>query len=142
MTFSTDNGKTWSTPASIDAASGHHFFPAIATDQSTGTVNIVYYTTEGNKTHHDVRVFLNQIAPGTNTLSPPQQITTTPAPMDISPENNAFLCCEFYIGAIARGTGSKGESHLYTSFSPTFVNGIYNGKPVPEKNSHISLLTF
>ena len=64
LTYSTNNGATWSTPVSVDTASGHHFYPAITTDQSTGVVSLVYYTTEGDIYHHNVRVFLNQIVPG------------------------------------------------------------------------------
>lgn len=142
LTFSTDNGSTWSTPISVDKTSGHHFYPAISTDQSTGTTNIVYYTTEGDKFHHDVRMFLNQIAPGTTTLSPPQQITKNLAPMDIDPNEIALDLDDLRIGAIARGTGIAGQSHLYTSFGLSAVNGIYGGKPVPDKNNHISLSTF
>lgn len=142
MTVSTDNGNTWSAPASVDSASGHHFFPAIAADQSTGTVNVVYYTTEGNRFHHDVRVFLNQIGPGSTTLGPPQQITKTLAPMDTDPNLLGTFLDDFHIGAIARGTGTTGQSHLYTSFDLTVVNGTYGTKPLPEKNNHISLNTF
>jgi hypothetical protein len=142
LTLSTDNGQTWSTPVSVDTASGHHFFPSVAVDQSTGMVNIVYYTTEGNSAHHYVRVFLNQIAPGSTAIGPAQQVTTAFAPMDIAPGFLNLDLDDFHLGAIARGTGTTGQSHLYTSFNRTLVNGIYNGKPLPDKNNHISLNTF
>jgi len=142
MTFSTDNGVTWSAPASVDPASGHHFFPAIAADQSTGTVNIAYYTTEGNVFHHDVRVFLNQISPGSTTLNPPQQVTRSLVPMDTTPDMLNMFFDDFHIGAIARGTGLAGQSHLYTSFDLTALSGTYEGKPLAEKNNYISLFTF
>jgi hypothetical protein len=142
LTLSTDNGQTWSTPVSVDTASGHHFFPSVAVDQSTGTVNIVYYTTEGNSAHHYVRVFLNQIAPGSTAIGPAQQVTTAFAPMDIAPGFLNLDLDDFHLGAIARGTGTPGQSHLYTSFNRTLVDGIYNGKALPEKNNHISLNTF
>jgi hypothetical protein len=38
MTTSNDNGKSWSTPVSVDTATGHHFYPAITTDPTTGIV--------------------------------------------------------------------------------------------------------
>ena len=68
MTASIDNGKTWSAPVSVDTTAGHHFYPAIATDASTGFVNIAYYSTEGDKFNHNVRVLLNRIAPGTTKI--------------------------------------------------------------------------
>jgi hypothetical protein len=142
LTFSTDNGKTWSDPVLVDKTSGHHFYPAISTDQSTGTVNIVYYTTEGDAFHHNVRVFLNQIAPSTTTLGPPQQVTKTLAPMDMSPNELSVDLDDLRIGVIARGTGTAGQSHVYTSFGLSVLNGTYGGKPVPDKNNHISLSTY
>jgi len=142
LTHSTDNGRTWSAPVSVDTASGHHFFPSIAVDHSTGTVNIVYYTTEGNAFHRYVRVFLNQIAPGSTAIGPAQQVTKAFAPMDISPGFQNLNQDDFHLGAIARGTGKPGQSHLYTSFNRTLVNGIYHGRPLPDKNNHISLHTF
>jgi hypothetical protein len=143
-TFSTDDGKTWSSPISVDTAAGHHFFPAITTDQSTGTTNLVYYSTEGGTFHHQVRVFLNQIAAGSTTLGAPKPITTAFAPMDVSATGTLFDDGgdNFRIGAIARGTGTAGDTHLYTSFSITFVNGSYGGEPVPDMNNQISLLAF
>lgn len=142
MTFSTDNGQTWSAPVSVDAAGGHHFYPSIAVDQSTGTVSVAYYTTEGDQFHHRVRVFLNQAAPGSTALGPPQELTATPAPMDIAPGSLHLNMDDFHLGAVARGTGAKGQSHLYTSFDRTLVNGAYHGLPLPDKNNHIALTVY
>jgi hypothetical protein len=142
MTVSSDGGQTWSTPASVDTAAGHHFYSSIAADESTGTVSVVYYSTEGNEFHHRVRVLLNQAAPGSTTLGPPQQLTTSLVPMDIAPGGLNTDMDDFHMGAIARGTGTKGQSHLYTSFNQTIVNGTYNGQPLPDKNNHISLTVY
>jgi hypothetical protein len=46
------------------------------------------------------------------------------------------------MGAVAHGTGKTGESHLYLSFDSEAANGTYNGKPLPELNNQIKLLTF
>ncbi len=92
--------------------------------------------------HHRVRMFLNQIAPGSTAIGPPQAITTALAPMDMDPNQMALNLDDLRIGAVARGTGSKGQSHLYTSFGLSVVNGTYGGNPVPEKNNQISLTTF
>jgi hypothetical protein len=82
------------------------------------------------------------VAPGTTTAGSPRQLTTVPAPMDIAPGSLHEDMDDFHIGAIARGTGAKGQSHLYTSFSRTIVNGTYNGQPLPEKNNHITRTTY
>ena len=142
LVLSTDNGQTWSTPVSVDTAGGHHFLPSITADQSTGMVSVVYYTTETDPFHHLTRVFLNQIAPGSTTLGAPQVITQSLAPMDVAPGFMNVDFDDFHIGAIARGTGAAGQSHLYTSFNRTVVNGTYNGKLLPEKNNHIALSTY
>jgi len=142
MTISTDNGQTWSTPASVDTAGGHHFYPSVTADQSTGTVTVVYYSTEGDPFHHRVRVLMNQAPPGSTTLGPRQAITKGLVPMDTAPGFLNTNMDDFHIGAIVRGTGTKGQSHLYTSFNQTVVNGSYHGQPLPEKNNHIALTAY
>ena len=141
MTLSTDNGNTWSTPVSVDAAAGHHFFPAISTDASTGTTNIVYYTTEKDPFKHEVSVALNLIAAGSTTLGAPQFLTKS-LDIDDDPGNQGFFLFSTFIGAIARGNGTPGQSRLYTSFDSTAVSGTYGGRSLPESNNHILLHTF
>jgi hypothetical protein len=126
----------------VDSAAGHHFYPSIAADQSTGTVNIVYYSTERDRFHHQVRVLLNQIAPGRTAIGPAKAITQAAAPMDIAPGGLNTGFDDFHLGAVARGTGTAGQSRLYVSFNRTLVNGIYSGRPLAEKNNHISLFAF
>ena len=142
MAVSQDGGRTWTAPVSVDTSSGHHFYPSIAADKSTGTVSVAYYSTEGDSFHHRVRVLLNQVAPGSTTLGAPQQVTRSLVPMDSAPGFLGTDMDDFHIGAIARGTGTKGESHLYTSFNQTVVNGNYNGQSLPEKNNHIGLTVY
>jgi hypothetical protein len=140
LLFSTDSGGTWSKPVSVDTKSGHHFLSNVAVDASTGTVSIVYFSTEGDPNFHEVRVMLNQIAPGSTTVGPAQLITTKLDAADVGPGGN-FLT-DTQIGAISRGTGAAGHSRLYTSFNSSAVDGTYNGKPLPELNNHISLFLF
>jgi hypothetical protein len=87
-------------------------------------------------------VFLNQAPPGSTALGSPQQLTTILAPMDIAPGGLSTDMDDFHIGAIARGTGTPGQSHLYTSFNQTIVNGTYNGQPLPDKNNHIAMTAY
>jgi hypothetical protein len=130
------------TPASIDTASGHHFFPAISTDASTGTVHLAYYSTAGDSFRHDVRVIHNQIAPGTTTVGQPQLITKTFDPIDRTPENLGFSLIDGFLGIAARGTGVSGASHVYSSFDSTAVSGTYSGHKLAEQNNTISLMVF
>ena len=144
MTFSADNGVTWSTPASVDIASGHHFMPTVTTDDSTGIVNIVYYSTEGDRFNHNVRVLLNQIKPGGTAAGPSQSITTVlDAIDDFAPSNtgSAFFG-DRAVGASARGNGASGQTRLYAAFDSTAANGAYNGKLLRELNNSISVLSF
>ncbi|MEO8658958.1 MAG: hypothetical protein ABI693_10835 [Bryobacteraceae bacterium] len=142
MVVSADGGQSWSAPVAADAASGHHFYPSIAVDRSTGTSNLVYYTTAGDPFHHRVNVVMNQIAPGSTVLGPQMPLTQFPAPMDLAPGRLHLDMNDFHLGAIVRGTGVAGQSHLYTSFSRTMVNGTYNGAPLPDKNNHITLTVY
>jgi hypothetical protein len=142
LTQSTDNGKTWSAPVSIDTATGHHFHPAITTDASTGIVNLAYYSTEGDPFNHEIQVWRNQILPGTTKVGTPQMVTTVLDPIDSNPQQLGLLQSDFFMGAIARGNGPSGQSRLYTSFDSTTVSGTYKGRQDPELNNHISVFSY
>jgi len=142
MTTSADGGNTWSAPISVDASAGHHFYPAITTDTSTGIVNLAYYSTSGDKFNHDVRVFRNQIAPGGTSVGTPQRVTTILDPIDADPQDLGYFQSDAYLSAIARGNGATGQSRLYTSFDSTTVFGSYEGRFSPEQNNHISLFSY
>jgi hypothetical protein len=142
MTSSADNGQTWSTPVSVDTVAGHHFYPSITTDASTGIVNLAYYSTEGDKFNHEVQVWRNQILPGTTTVGTPQRVTTILDPIDSDPHDLGLLQSDVFMGAIARGNGVSGQSRLYTSFDSTTVRGSYEGRLNFELNNHISVFSY
>jgi len=143
VTISSDSGKTWSKPISVDTKVGHHFFGNVATDGSTGTVSIVYLSTEGDPNFHQSRVMLNQIAPGSTKLGPQQRITSVHDATDMfaGAENFDFLN-DLGIGVVSRGTGSAGHSRLYTSFNSSLDKGLYEKEPLPDLNNDINLQTF
>jgi hypothetical protein len=144
MTFSQDGGQTWSTPSRITSAvPALNFFSSITNDASTGTVSIAYYSTQGNVFFRNIRVFLSQIAPGSTTVGPAKAVTAF-TPIDTDPgENAAFSGREdWMMGAIAHGTGTPGESHLYLSFESEIVDGTYNNEPLPDLNNFIELITY
>jgi hypothetical protein len=142
MTSSTDNGRTWATPTSVDTSAGHHFFSAIATDASTGTVNLAYYSTTGDKYNHRVQVVRNQIAPGATTPGTPQRVTTVLDPIDSDPQMLGSSLSDLYMGIIARGTGVTGQTHLYDSFDSTVAKGSYEGAQDAELNNHLSMISY
>jgi len=142
MATSADNGNTWTTPASVDTAHGHHFFPAISTDTSTGVVNLSYVSAQDDKYNHEVEVWRNQIASGATTVGTPQRVTTILDPIDSDPQQLGFLQSDLYMGIKARGTGTVGQSHVYTSFDSTFVPGTYNGQRDNELNNTIDMLIY
>jgi hypothetical protein len=142
MARSTNNGKTWSAPVSIDTVSGHHFYPAISTDVSTGIINLAYYSAEGDPFNHELLVWRNQILPGNTTVGTPQMVTTVLDPIDSDPQDFGLLQSDFFIGAVARGNGPSGQSRFYTSFDSTTVSGSYKGRPDPDLNNHISVFSY
>jgi Ca2+-binding RTX toxin-like protein len=46
--YSDDQGSTW-TFVTVDTSTGNEFMPWVAVDQTTGSVNILYYTTDGDQ---------------------------------------------------------------------------------------------
>ena len=142
LTNSTDNGSTWSAPVSADSSRGHHFYPSIATDVSTGTVHLTYYSAGGDFFNHSVRVIRNLIAPGGTILGTAQPVTTVFDPIDNTPQDLGSFQSDLSMGASARGTGVAGQSRLYTSFDSTVVSGTYEGRPNKEENNHISLFSY
>jgi hypothetical protein len=142
ITASTDNGKTWSAPVSVDNASGHHFYPAITTDASTGIVTFTYYSTQGDFFNHGVQVWGNQIFPGTATVGTPQRVTKVLDPIDDNPKDLGLLQSDAFMGVIARGNGLSGQSRVYTSFDSTTVPGNYEGRPDADLNNHISVFSY
>jgi hypothetical protein len=141
LTTSTDSGKTWSTPVSVDTASGHHFLPAITTDDSTGIVHVAYYSAEGDRFNHAIRVFRNQINAGGVKLGSPQAVTQFPDTLDNS-FTPSLLFIDDFIGAKARGNGVSGKSRLYMSFDSALVAGTYEGHPAPDANNSIVQVSY
>ncbi len=142
MTFSENGGQTWSTPTSITPGVAQNFFPSITNDASTGTVSIAYDSTKNDVFFRDTRVFMSQIPPGSTTVGRAQPVSPF-SPIDIDPGGVSYLgALDYRMGAIAHGTGTAGQSHLYLSFDSATVNGTYNKKPLPELNNFIELITY
>ncbi len=145
MTSSTDGGNTWAPIANVSSSKGQQFFGAIATDASTGTVNIAYYSTEGDTFQQRPQVFLAQIVPGTTTAGAPHRLTSAFAdiqassPLSILDQPVAFGT---RIGIAAAGTGIAGQSHAYVTFTWNSVPGTYSDVSSPDVNNHLALFQY
>jgi hypothetical protein len=128
VTHSTD-GKTWSAAEKVSAAPGQQFYPVLALDESTGTVNIAYYSTENDFQKLTSQLFLAQILPGSTMVSAPHQLTTRL--YDPQFFGSFFSGYGDHIALAAGGTGNAGESKAYVHFTGTPVDGIYNGRLFP-----------
>jgi hypothetical protein len=145
MSTSTDGGNTWSPATAVNTNAGHQFMPWISTDDSTGTVNIVYYDTEADPFHKQLAVSLNQIAPGTATVGPALKVTTAGTPWDANPNQTSLPLegFDFHLGMKSRGMGTTGHSRIYASFTSTGDRrGVYAGAPLPEQNNNLQLVLY
>jgi hypothetical protein len=146
VTSSTDGGQTWSPIAKVTNSPFQQFFSAIATDSSTGTVNIAYYSTENDTTFQThPQVFLAQIAPGTTSVGTADLLTSA----SIYPNTTAAIPTQFEplglgdrIGLAAAGTGTAGQSHAYVGFTWNSVFGTYGGMVLPDMNNHLTFLQY
>jgi hypothetical protein len=141
LTESTNNGATWSTPEPVETASGHQFFGTIRLDQSTGTTNIAYYSTQNDPFLQRARVFLSQIAPGSTTVERATALTTSSTDPDAGiqdftePQAEEVVDFGDRIGLAAAGTGTTGQSRVYVHYTWNNVFGISNGTKQPDPNN-------
>ena len=146
VTSSTDGGQTWSAIAKVSNGPFQQFFSTIATDSSTGTVNIAYYSTENDVTFQTrPQVFLAQIVPGTTSVGTPNLLTSA----SIYPNTTAAIPTQLEplglgdrIGLAAAGTGTAGQSHAYVGFTWNSVFGTYGGTALPDMNNHLTFLQY
>jgi len=148
ITYSSDGGQTWSPVTSVTSSAGQQFFPAIALDASTSTVNIAYYSTENDFFKLKLQVFLAQIPPGSTTVTPPQLLTTGAADVGAGPpassslslsENNNF---GDRLGLAAAGSGASGGSRAYVGFTWNSVPAVYAGAISADVNNHLTLFSY
>ncbi len=145
VTSSSDDGETWSPIAKVTKSKGQHFFGTVVTDESTGTVNIAYYSTESDPFQQRPQVFLAQVAQSTISIGSVHLLTSASADAQAgSPLLTQFAPARFgdRIGLAAVGTGAAGQSHAYVSFTWNSVFGTYGGVPMPDMNNHLLLFQY
>jgi hypothetical protein len=134
---SADEGATWSIPARVDFSGGSQFDPVLAIDQplrgeasppsSTGFVNVLYYTTDGNLVgdRASVRPRLATYDPSTGIWSH-QDLTTTTSNAGL-PDNAASGLGDYgdYIGLAATG-GRAVASWSFRDQDPSDSGGTFN----------------
>ena len=140
MTSSSDNGATWSPITSVTTSPAQQFFGTVATDASTETVNIAYYSTQNDPLQQHLQVFLAQIAPGSTTVGTPQLLTSAFA--DAQSQSPIVVSFDeaygHHLGLAAAGTGTAGQSHAYVGFTWNSVQGTYVGTSNPDINNHLT----
>jgi hypothetical protein len=134
LTSSTDGGNTWSPiqPVSPNTP-GQQFLGNIALDESTGTVNIAYYSSQNDPLKLRTQIFLAQVPPEQTNVGVINQITSGlydgPTGFIQFNQGDPAACCD-YIGVAAAGTGKKGQSHAYIHYTGS-TNGKFNGQKFP-----------
>lgn len=145
MASSNDSGATWSPIAKVSSAVGQQFFGAVASDDSTGTINIAYYSTENDPAQQRPQVFVAQVLPGATTVGGIHQLTsgfadvqaTSPLSFQLQP-----IAFGNRIGVAAAGTGAPGQSRVYVTYTWNSVHGVYNGASSPDVNNHLALFQY
>jgi hypothetical protein len=151
LTSSRDGGHTWAPITKVANSRGQQFFPNLATDDSTGTVNIAYYSTQNDSAAERSQIFLAQVAPESTTVGATKQLTT--AFSDVQATTNLFGFRQpgfgqngepfgDRIGVAAGGTGTSGQSHAYVEFTSNSVLGNYGGVNSPDVNNHLTRLQY
>jgi hypothetical protein len=145
ITSSSNAGKTWSPVTKVTNSIGQQFFGAVATDNSTGAVNIAYYSTENDSFQQRPQVFLAQVAPGLTSVGTPRLLTSGSADVQaISPLIVLFEPTGLgdRIGLASAGTGTAGQSRAYVGFTWNSVFGSYGGVPSADMNNHLTLFQY
>jgi hypothetical protein len=151
LTSSQDGGNTWSPIVKVTNKPGQQFFANVATDDSTGTVNIGYYSTQNDPAFERPQVFLAQVAPGSTTIGTTQQLTTAFSDVQATTDLFGFPQPGFgptgepfgdRIGIAAGGSGIAGQSHAYVGFTSNNVSGVYSGVNSPDINNHLTRLDY
>jgi hypothetical protein len=129
MLTSIDGGTTWSPIEKVSTAAGQQFFGNMALDGSTGTVNVAYYSTEGDAQQTSMQVFLAQVPPGQTSAGIPLRITANFYDGPLGGFNGNAGLPGSYLG-IAAASG-----HVYIHFTGSVVQGNYGGVPFPATNN-------
>jgi hypothetical protein len=134
MAYSTDGGNTWSSVVPVSPNTpGQQFLGNVALDESTGTVNIAYYSSQNDPLKLRTQIFLAQVLPGQTTVGAIHQVTSTlydgPTGFLQFDQGDPAACCD-YIGVAAAGTGKSGQSHVYIHYTGS-VDGTFNGQKFP-----------
>jgi hypothetical protein len=145
LTSSSDGGASWSPIAKVSASPGQQFFGAVATDVSTETVSIAYYSTENDFFQQRPQVFLAQVAAGSTAVGAPQLLTSDFGDVQASPPIVVLDQPTGFgdrLGLAAGGTGTAGESHAYVAFTWDSVFGNYGGVPSADVNNHLTAVSY
>ena len=143
MSESVNGGSFTTPPTPVDTAAKDQFFPWIKADPF-GTVNIAYYTAEGDSFSHRIQVKLAQIIPGgtfPETVSGRTILTATPDDPAADPFESVLSESGFfgdYIGVVGVSNAGNTAHSAYVGFTYNVNSGLYGGFLHTEQNNYVS----
>jgi len=140
MTESNNGGVSWSAPTTVDASLGDQFFVWISAERTSGTVNIAYYSAEGDSFSHKIQTKLAQINPGGVFPEPITGRVLVTSVLD-DPAADPFLGDFFfgdYIGVVGVNNATNTARRAYIHFTGNEFFGSYGGVGHAEQNNQLS----
>jgi len=127
----------WSSPLPLDTGPHDQFFPWVRTDHDKNTVQVIYYSSENDRSGHLLQVMENEVVPGNYSSGTPQVLTKT----QINPSADPILGDADpnfgdYIGMAAK------NGHAYVHFTGTNFPQTFGGAAVSGQNNQLTSFTY
>lgn len=136
---------SWTFRQVLTSAS-HEIMPALAYDTGQNIVSIAEFRTTADLYKNRVVVYMNQILPGTTTLtSPSTAITTSYDSIEGDGYFTAFSSANplgDYIGLAAHGGTGIGSSRVYVGFTNNSRQGTYSGISNTQADNNVARATY
>jgi hypothetical protein len=127
VTDSSGKPLGWSTPIVVDRSRKRHLMPALQTDQSRGSIEVVYLNSEEDYFNERYQVFRAEIPAGSYQPIVVGALTSVP----IEPNADPFL--HPFIGENLGFAASMGRA--YASFTGQAYTGVFGDRRVPGANN-------
>jgi hypothetical protein len=132
LTWSADQGRTWSRPAPISAG-GDNYFPELDTDPATGAIVGAWYTNRFDPIFHnrqDVEVVRLR---NNGTVAHRQRVTRISNETESDP-----LLGGAFIGDYLEITANRGRAWVHYNANPRHVALIGEGFPIPQQDNFLT----
>jgi hypothetical protein len=134
LTWSADQGHTWTTPAPISAR-GDNYFPELDVDPATGAIVGAWYTNRFDPIFHNrqdvelVRLHNN------GTVAQRQRVTKISNETEADP-----LLGGAFIGDYLEVTANRGRAWVHYNANERHVALLGEGLPVPQQDNYLTRL--